>query len=66
MSKATDLLRFGREVRAEMSRITWPTWSDTQRLTIMVVILATVVGIYLALVDMGIAAALAAIFGINY
>ncbi|RYG58453.1 MAG: preprotein translocase subunit SecE [Alphaproteobacteria bacterium] len=66
MSKATDLIRFGRDVRAEINRITWPTWADTQRLTIMVVILAVLVGAYLALVDTAIAAALAAIFGIKY
>jgi preprotein translocase subunit SecE len=66
MSKATDLIRFGREVRAEVSRITWPTWPETQRLTIMVVILAVLVGVYLALVDTAIAAALAALFGIKY
>ncbi len=66
MSKANDLIRFGRDVRAELGRITWPTWADTQRLTFMVVILATLVGVYLAVVDMGIAAALAAIFGIKY
>lgn len=66
MSKANDLIRFGRDVRAEISRITWPTWPDTRRLTIMVVILAVLVGVYLALVDTAIAAALAALFGINY
>lgn len=66
MSKATDLIRFGREVRAEINRITWPNWSDTQRLTFMVVILAVLVGAYLALVDTAIAAGLAAIFGIKY
>ena len=66
MSKATSLIRFGREVRAEISRVTWPSWSDTQRLTFMVIILAVLVGIYLALVDTAIAALLAGLFGINY
>lgn len=66
MSKATDLIRFGREVRAEISRITWPTWSETQKLTFMVVILAVLIGVYLALVDTAIAAGLAALFDINY
>lgn len=66
MSKASQLIRFGRDIRAEISRITWPTWPETQRLTLMVVLLATLIGIYLALVDTAIGAALAAIFGIKF
>lgn len=65
MNQATKLIRFGRDVRAEISRVTWPSWPETQRLTLMVVILATLVGVYLALVDTAIGAALAYIFGIN-
>ncbi|TKW61527.1 MAG: preprotein translocase subunit SecE [Blastochloris viridis] len=66
MSKASQLIRFGREVRAEISRVTWPSWPETQRLTLMVVLLATLIGIYLALVDTAIGAALAVIFGIKF
>ena len=66
MSKASQLIRFGRDVRAEISRITWPTWPETQRLTLMVVILAVLVGVYLSLVDTAIGAALAYIFGIKF
>ncbi len=66
MSKASQLIRFGRDVRAEISRITWPSWPETQRLTLMVVLLATLIGIYLALVDTAIGAALAVIFGIKF
>ncbi len=66
MNKASQLIRFGKEVRAEMSRITWPTWPDTQRLTLMVMVLAVLIGIYLALVDTAIGAALALVFGITY
>ena len=66
MSQVTRLIRFGRDVRAEVSRITWPTWPETQRLTFMVVLLAVLVGIYLALVDTAIGALLAALFDIKY
>ncbi len=66
MSKASQLIRFGRDVRTEISRITWPTWPETQRLTLMVVLLATLIGIYLALVDTAIGAALAVIFDIKF
>lgn len=66
MSQVTKLIRFSRDVRAEVSRITWPTWPETQRLTFMVVLLAVLVGVYLALVDTAIGALLAALFGINF
>lgn len=66
MSKASQLIRFGRDVRSEISRITWPSWPETQRLTLMVVLLATLIGVYLALVDTAIGAALAVIFGIKF
>lgn len=66
MNQATRLIRFGRDVRAEISRVTWPTWPETQRLTLMVVILAVLIGVYLALVDTAIGALFAALFGIQY
>lgn len=66
MSQATKLIRFGRDVRAEIGRITWPTWPETQRLTMMVVVLAVIIGAYLALVDTAIGALFASIFGIKF
>ena len=66
MNQATRLIRFSREVRAEVSRITWPTWPETQRLTIMVVILAVLIGVYLSLVDTAVGALLATLFGIKF
>lgn len=66
MSQLSNLIRFGRDVRAEISRITWPTWPETQRLTFMVVLLAVLIGAYLALVDTAIGALLASIFGIKF
>ena len=66
MSQATKLIRFGRDVRAEISRITWPSWPETQRLTFMVVLLAVLVGVYLALVDTAIGALLSTLFGISF
>lgn len=65
MSQVRQLIRFGRDVRAEIGRITWPTWPETRRLTFMVVVLAVLVGAYLALVDTAIGAVLASLFGIK-
>ena len=40
------------EVLSELRRVTWPTREETTRLTIMVIAVATAVGIFLGLVDM--------------
>lgn len=66
MSQLNTLIRFGRDVRGEISRIHWPSRADTQRLTLMVVILATLVSIYLSVVDVTIGALLSALFGFKF
>jgi preprotein translocase subunit SecE len=45
--------RFFGEVASELRRVTWPTREETFRLTIMVVIVALVVGAFLGLIDIG-------------
>ena len=45
-------LRFVGETLAELRRVTWPTRQETMRLTIMVISVAAVVGIFLGLVDL--------------
>jgi preprotein translocase subunit SecE len=57
------IMKFSRDVRAEAGRITWPGWKETRGLTIMVFILATLVGLYLLVVDLAIGAGLAALLG---
>lgn len=61
-----NILKFSREVRAEVNRITWPNWADTRRLSIMVCILAALVALYLTGVDFVIAQLLGFIFGIQF
>lgn len=63
MSSLSKLIRFARDVQAEASRITWPSFADTRQMSIMVAILATIVAIYLVVVDFAIGAALKAILG---
>ncbi|MAO89046.1 MAG: preprotein translocase subunit SecE [Dehalococcoidia bacterium] len=41
------------EVYSELRRVTWPTREETTRLTIMVVAVSAVIGVFLGLVDMG-------------
>lgn len=61
-----QLIRFVRDVRAEVNRITWPTGSETRRLTIMVGILAVLVSLFLVGVDLLIGAGLSGIFGYKF
>jgi preprotein translocase SecE subunit len=61
---AMNLIRFARDVRGEVNRITWPAWADTRRLSIMVCLLAALVALYLTGVDLAIGHLLTLIFGI--
>ena len=40
-----------REVRAEVRKVTWPTWIDLRRTTVVIVIFVIVVGIIIGLMD---------------
>ena len=50
--KAFSFRVFG-EIYSELRRVTWPTREETTRLTIMVVAVSAVIGIFLGLVDIG-------------
>lgn len=45
--------RFFGEVYSELKRVTWPTKEETFRLTIMVIIISAIIGVFLGLIDMG-------------
>ncbi len=52
MVKSADIMvRFLREVRAEMTKVTYPTREDTLRLTAVVIAISIVVGAYLGGLD---------------
>jgi preprotein translocase subunit SecE len=42
---------FLRNVRAEMRKVTWPTWDDLRRSTIVITIIVIVIGIIIGLMD---------------
>jgi len=44
--------RFIGEAISELRRVTWPSRQETMRLTIMVIIIAAVVGLFLGLIDL--------------
>jgi len=50
------------EVRAELSRVTWPTRREVWATTLVVIINSTVIGMFLYLVDLSLSALVAWIF----
>ena len=51
MSAISKLFRFGREVRAEAGRISWPSWPQTRQMALMVFILVSIIAVFLVIVD---------------
>jgi preprotein translocase subunit SecE len=49
--KKIDLVQFGREVRVEARRITWPSRRETWITTVMVLIMVVVMGIFFLATD---------------
>ena len=45
--------RFFRETAGELRRVSWPTWPESRRLTIIVVVVLTIMALFLWLVDEG-------------
>ncbi len=45
--------RFLADVRAELSRVTWPTRREVWATTVVVIFTSTVFGVYLYIVDLG-------------
>ena len=50
MAKATPG-EFIRQVRSEASKVVWPTWSDTVRTAIMVLIMTSLLALFFFVVD---------------
>ena len=56
----TNPLQFIQQVRAEVSKIVWPTRREVMLTTVMVFIMAALTAIFFGLVDLGIRAGLQA------
>ena len=48
-------LQFFREVRSEISKVTWPTWKETYLTTIMVFVMVGVLMVFFFVVDYALA-----------
>ncbi|MGR3271218.1 preprotein translocase subunit SecE [Thalassococcus profundi] len=59
----TNPINFIQQVRAEVSKVVWPTRREVLLTTVMVFIMATLTAIFFALVDLGIRGGLQALLG---
>ena len=47
----SESVKYLRNVRAEVRRVTWQTWPDLRQHTVAVIIVVTIVGIIIGLMD---------------
>ena len=59
----TNPLQFIQQVRAEVSKVTWPTRREVVLTTGMVFVLAALTALFFSLVDLGIRSGLSAVLG---
>jgi preprotein translocase subunit SecE len=45
--------RYFRETTGELRKVSWPTWPEARRLTLLVLLVMVIVGLFLATVDFG-------------
>ena len=50
-ARRTNPIQFFREVRREVSKVTWPTWKETYLTTIMVFIMVALTVVFFFFVD---------------
>lgn len=61
---APNPAKFVREVRQEMSRVTWPTRKETMISTTMVLVIASLAALFFVLVDLVAGSLIRSIIGI--
>ncbi len=49
---AVKSAEYSRNVRAEMRKVSWPTWDDLRRSTVVIVIIVFIVGMIIGLMDL--------------
>lgn len=47
----SGIVKFAKEVKSEMKKVVWPSWSQTVQHTMIVIAVIIMVGIFLAIVD---------------
>ncbi len=51
--KQNSIQRYINETAGELRKVSWPTWPEARQLTILVIIVMVVIGVFLSLVDYG-------------
>ena len=62
--KPNAIQRYFAETSGELRKVSWPTWPEARQLTILVIIVMVVIGLFLGLVDWGANVLLNRILGI--
>jgi preprotein translocase subunit SecE len=57
--------KFVTEVRQEMSKVSWPNWTELKSSTIMVLIISLLFSVYIFVIDQALTFAIRLIFGTN-
>ena len=52
VKKQNAVQRYVNETSGELRKVSWPSWPDAYQLTILVIIVMVVTGIFLGLVDL--------------
>ena len=50
--KPNAVQRYFRETSGELRKVSWPTWPEARRLTILVLLVMVLMGIFLGLIDL--------------
>jgi preprotein translocase subunit SecE len=50
--KENAITRYFRETVGEIKKVNWPTWPEARQLTIIVLAVMVVIGLYLSVVDL--------------
>jgi preprotein translocase subunit SecE len=53
VKKQNAIQRYFTETSGELRKVSWPTWPEARQLTILVIIVMIVIGIFLGIVDWG-------------
>jgi len=56
---------FVSETRREISKVTWPSRKETLQMTVMIVVMALVTGVFFLAVDTGLGYIISSILGMN-
>jgi preprotein translocase subunit SecE len=63
--KPNAMQRYFNETGGELRKVSWPTWAEARQLTILVIVVMVIVGLFLGLVDWGASTFIHTLLGIQ-